>query len=252
MPYFSLKYCFFTAAGSALLRFILAERKTLWSIGPFLKEYIHCSQQTTLPSCFCILTNDDTISFVAATSSAQAILYLKADILINILPNSDTWIWITWIQIPTCPLSNIKRSEQTLVYDRLDTLSDSVSSKAWWEPVCTMWALNPFLQWFRPIDALQCRVIMDFSKWHLKRKQSSQKKVNNKNHLKLHREEINEQTTEGNPILWGFNSNYYRFVALTSHFTSISKCIFATDNYTMIIVKIPHIVNSCGSLQGKQ
>lgn len=85
-----------------------------------------------------------------------------------------------------------------------------------------------------------------------KKKKTLKKKVNNKKYLKLHREEINELATEGNPILSEINSNYYRFVALTSHLSSISKCIFATDNYAMIIVKIPYIVNSCGSLQGIQ
>jgi len=94
----------------------------------------------------------------------------------------------------------------------------------------------------------------EFFEVKLKKKNlpTSQNKGNNTKHLQLHREEINGLATEGNPILSEFNSNYYRFVALTSHLSSLSKCIFATDNYTMIIVKIPHIVNSCGSLQGKQ
>lgn len=129
MPYFSLKYCFYTAAGSALLRFILTERKkNRWSIGPFLKEYIHCSQQTAFPGCFWILTNDYIIQFLGSTSSAQAILYLKTDVWIQILPNSDMCVWIMWIQIPICSLSdNSKRSEQTPVNDRLDKSSGSLN-----------------------------------------------------------------------------------------------------------------------------
>jgi len=32
MPYFSLKYCFFTAAGSALLRLLLREEKNIFEV----------------------------------------------------------------------------------------------------------------------------------------------------------------------------------------------------------------------------
>lgn len=148
MPYFHLKYGFFTAAGSALLRFILTERdkKNLWSIGPLLRLHTLCTQ-TAFPGCFWILTNDYIIQFLGSTSSAQAILYLKTDIWTQILLSSGTWSRIMWIRILVCSSSdNSKRSEQTPVNDRLDKSSDSVNSDAWWKPVYMMYALNPFVQ----------------------------------------------------------------------------------------------------------
>lgn len=91
----------------------------------------------------------------------------------------------------------------------------------------------------------------EISCWKFKKKTLTKVMLILKKNVKWHREEINEQATEGNPILSESNSNYYRFVALTSHLSSFSKCIFATDNYMIIIAKIPHI-KSHGSLQGKQ
>lgn len=134
MPYFSLKYCFFTAAGSALLRFILTERKKkyLWSIGPFLKEYIHCSTQTAFLGCFWILTNYYIIQFLGSTCSAQAILYLKPDVWIQILPNSDVCIWITWILSVHCQTTAKGQK-------RLQCMTDQTShqtvliGKVWWK-----------------------------------------------------------------------------------------------------------------------